>query len=283
MKKILLPTDFSDNAYNALRYAVELYKDDDCTFFLLNTYTPPIHQTEYILDTPAQLGLGDIYRTRSLENLEALKKRATDEFKNPRHVFNTRSAFNTLTEEILETVGNEQIDLIVMGTKGAKGAQEILFGTNTVDVIEKANCPVIAVPSKFKFDAPEEILFPTDYEIDYREKQLGELVYLAEKYNARISVLHVASSYGLDQEKKSNKSVLTGTLDSVSLEHHEVPDTEVITAITDFQSRQGTDFLVMVQNRHSFFERLFIEPVIKKIGFHVHVPFMVIPHQTTTF
>ncbi len=54
MKNILLPTDFSDNAYNALRYAAELYKEEDCTFFLLNTYTPPIQHAKYAMDTPAQ-------------------------------------------------------------------------------------------------------------------------------------------------------------------------------------------------------------------------------------
>lgn len=281
MRKILLPTDFSDNAYNALKYAVELYKNDDCTFYLLNTYTPPIYQTEYVMDAPAQLGLGDLYRTQSLENLKSLQELATDEFKNSRHVFNTRSAFNTLIAEILETVENEQIDLIVMGTKGATGGQEILFGTNTVDVINKVNRPVIAVPSKFKYDAPKEMLFPTDYEIDYREKQLDELLHLAKNYNAKINVLHVSSSYELNQEQKTNKSVLAGTFDGIRHEYHEVPDTEIITAITDFQSKRGTDFLVMVQNRHTFFERLFSEPVIKKIGFHVNVPFMVIPYQTT--
>src|SRR5680860_859965 len=282
MKKILLPTDFSENAYNALKYAVELYNDDDCNFYLLNTYTPPIHQTEYVMDTSAQLGLGDIYRTQSLENLEELQKRATVEFKNPQHIFNTRSAFNTLIDEILETVENEQIDLIVMGTKGATGGQEILFGTNTVHVINKANCPVIAVPSKFKYDAPKEILFPTDYEIDYREEQLDGLLHLAKRYNAKINILHVSSSYELNPQQKTNKSALAVTFGSVAHEYHEVPDTEIITAISDFQSNQGTDFLVMVQNRHTFFERLFLEPVIKKIGFHVNVPFMVIPHQTTT-
>ncbi|HZJ20800.1 MAG TPA: universal stress protein [Pricia sp.] len=281
MKKILLPTDFSENAYNALKYAVELYNDDDCNFYLLNTYTPPIHQTEYVMDTSAQLGLGDIYRTQSLENLEELQKRATVEFKNPQHIFNTRSAFNTLIDEILETVENEQIDLIVMGTQGATGAQEILFGTNTADVIDKANCPVIAVPSKFKYDAPKEILFPTDYEIDYREKQLGELLHLAKKFNSKINVLNVTSSYELSQEQKTNKSALAVTFNSISHEYHEVPDTEIITAITDFQSKKGTDFLVMLQNKHTFFERLYIEPVIKKIGFHGNVPFMVLPHQTT--
>jgi len=57
MKKIILPTDFSYNAYNAISYAMNLLKDEEATFYLLNTYTPAIYQTEYLLHSPGQIGL----------------------------------------------------------------------------------------------------------------------------------------------------------------------------------------------------------------------------------
>ena len=59
MKKILLPTDFSDNAWNAIEYALKLFKDEVCTFYLLNTYTPAVYNIEYVLVNPAQFGLVD--------------------------------------------------------------------------------------------------------------------------------------------------------------------------------------------------------------------------------
>ena len=73
MKKIILPTDFSDNAYNAIRYAVQLFKDVETTFYLLHTYTPAIYQTEYVLESPGQIGLGDMYQENSQNQLEELK------------------------------------------------------------------------------------------------------------------------------------------------------------------------------------------------------------------
>jgi len=279
MRRILLPTDFSENAYNALIYAAQLYREDECTFYLAHTYTPPIYQAEYVLESPAQIGLGDVYRAGSMENLKKVRERALDEFKNPKHVFRTHTAFNTLIDEILETVKNEQIDLIVMGTQGATGAQEILFGTNTVHTIKKATCPVIAVPSQFKYDAPKEILFPTDYGIGYQERQLEELLHLAIRHRGRINVLHVTAGYELGQEQKTNKALLANMLENVAHEYHELPDMEIVTAIRDFQTRHGTDFLVMVRNKHTFLERLFIEPIVKKIGFHIDVPFMAVPDR----
>ena len=60
MKRIILPTDFSQNAYNAICYAIRLFKEVECTFYLVHTYTPAIYQAEYVLHSPGQIGLGDI-------------------------------------------------------------------------------------------------------------------------------------------------------------------------------------------------------------------------------
>ena len=74
MKTILLPTDYSENAWNAIAYALNLFKNETCTFYLLNTYTPAIYQTEYLLHSPGQIGLGDIYQSESINQLEELQK-----------------------------------------------------------------------------------------------------------------------------------------------------------------------------------------------------------------
>ncbi|WKX76899.1 universal stress protein [Zobellia laminariae] len=72
MKRILLPTDFSDNSFEAIRYALLVFKEIECTFFLLHTYTPPVYQTEYLIGSSGQLGLGDVMRETSQTQLEQL-------------------------------------------------------------------------------------------------------------------------------------------------------------------------------------------------------------------
>ncbi len=57
MKKILLPTDFSENALNAIDYALQLFKDEKCAFFILNTYTPMIYNYEYQLNADQYMEL----------------------------------------------------------------------------------------------------------------------------------------------------------------------------------------------------------------------------------
>ncbi len=277
MKRIILPTDFSENAYKAICYAINLFESEECTFYLLHTYTPAIYQAEYVLHSPGQIGLGDIYQESSLTQLEGLKKRLVSEFNNKKHTFLEHSAFNTLVDEIVETSKKENADMVIMGTQGATGAKEILIGTNTVHVIKKACCPVIAIPPNFEYEDPKEILFPTDFEIDYQEGQLKELLDLAKSHLSRVEVMYVSSGYDLNEDQLGNKSKLDGILGKIAHLFHELPSQEVITAINDFQQKNKINLLVMVQNRHTFLERLFLEPIIKKLGFHVTIPFMVIP------
>ncbi|WP_321827827.1 universal stress protein [Maribacter dokdonensis] len=276
MTRILLPTDFSENALTAIRYALTLYKDLKCTFFLLNSYMPPVYHTEYLMGSPAQIGLGDIVQQNSQDNLEALKNTLEKEFNNPLHTFITHSALNVLSSEITRTVEAEKIDIIVMGTQGASGAKEILLGTNTVHVIKNAKCPVLVIPSGFEYEAPEQILFPNDFEVWLDKNSLAQLLKITKSHVSQVNVMHVYTGDELNTIQEKNKEQLAKVL-SESGFFHEVPSNEVIAAINEFQIKQKINLLVMIQNKHTFFERLFIEPVIKKIGFHVTVPFLVIP------
>lgn len=279
MKRIILPTDFSENAENAIRYAIQLYMGEECTFYLLHTYTPAIYRAEYLLHSPGQIGLGDAYQVSAMERLGELRDRLEHDFKNPGHHFMLHAAFNTLVNEIVETVEREKIDLVIMGTQGATGAKEILLGTNTVNLIEKANCPVIAVPSDFAYEPPKEILFPTDYEIAYGEGGLKVLLHLAKMHTSQVEVIHISSGYDLSEAQSTNKKRLGSVLGSIPHSFHDMPDQEVIEGINNFRSEKRMDLLVMIKNKHTFLERLFIDPVIKRAAFHLDIPFLVFPVQ----
>ena len=276
MKRILLPTDFSDNSIKAISYALKIFKNTKCKFYLMHTYMPPVYNAEYLVGSPGLIGLGDVMQETSMTQLEKLKSRLEKEYNNPNHSFVVHTAFNTLVNEVMETVESEGIHLVVMGTKGVTGAEEILFGTNTVHVIRKANCPVLVVPPNFEYENPLEILFPTDYEIAYKQEKLSQLLEIANEHGSQINVLHVSTGYELTPDQEKQKKGLEKILGNKAL-FHDVPNNEIINAINAFQAKEKINLLVMVQNKHTFMERLFIEPVIKKIGFHVTIPFMVIP------
>ena len=278
MLRILLPTDFSDNSFNAIGYALKLFKDAECSFYLLHTYTPAIYRAEYVLHSPAQYGLGDIYHAATEKRLEEFQAKIDKEFSNPRHTFSTHAVFNTLVEEINQFVEEQQIDMIVMGTQGATGAKEIFIGTHTVHVIKRSKVPVLAIPPEFEYEKPKEILFPTDYEVDYKKAPLKMLLDITKGHMSRVEVLNASYGYELSEEQKKNKDKLSEILKDTAHLFHDWSNQGVIEAINKFQLKHKSNMLVMIQNKHTFVERLFIEPVIKKISFHITIPFMVIPH-----
>jgi len=276
MKKILLPTDFSDNSWNAIKYALQLFKNQDCEFYLLNTYTPVIYHVEYVLVSPAQFGLGDAIRENSLNGLETLEKRIEKEFSNPKHSFESIASFNNLISEVKDLSESKKIDYVVMGTKGATGAKEVLFGSNTVHVFKSVKCPVLAIPDNFHFESPLEILFPSDYEVTFKDKHVQPLLEIADEYHARINILHVRENRGLTAYQEQNKKLLDTYFEHTAHLYHDVKNMRIPEAITDFQLTSRINLLVMVNNKHSFFENLFFGSSLNQIGFHLHVPLLVI-------
>lgn len=282
MKKVILPTDFSSNAYNACEYAMQLFKDEACTFYLMHTYTPAIYRVEYTLGNPGQLGLADEYQANAIMQLEELQATLSTQFNNSKHKFVLHAAFNVFIDEVLKMVENEKVDLIIMGTQGATGAKEILLGTHTVHLMKQTTCPVLAIPSEFTFEKPKEILFPTDFEVDYEKKQLKQLLEVAQKHGSSIAVMHVSSGYDMTEEQLEHKQKLNYLLAHTAHLFHHLPSQSIIDAINTFQLKKPMNLLVMIRNKHTFFTRLFIEPVIKKIGLHISIPFLVIPYNHNT-
>jgi len=280
MKKILLPTDFSDNAQNAIDYALHLYKNEACKFYLLNTYTPIIYNYDYRMSAGGYLGdVSDIIRDNSKEKLQEIEKGLKEKFDNPKFQFEIISSFNLLTDEIKDLVNTHNIDLIVMGTKGASGTKEVLFGTNTIHVIQKTKCAVLAIPDGYFFEEPKDILFPTDYRIDYSDKHLRNLKTIAKLFNSKVHVLNVSHGTELNEKEEKNKDKLNESLTDFNDAYYRVHDQEIPEAITEFQKSTYIQLLMMINNKHSFFENLFFKPVINQIGFHLNVPFLVIPSK----
>ncbi|RPD98726.1 universal stress protein [Aureibaculum marinum] len=280
MKQILLPTDFSEISKNAIDYALELFQDSECTFHFLNTYTPVIYNYDYQMNTGGHVGgVVDIVRNNSKEQLEALKKYVIEKYNNPKHKFELISSFSLLTEEIEFLVEKLNLDLVIMGTKGASGLQEVLFGSNTVHTIKKVKCPVLAIPDGFFFEKPKEILYPTDYKIDYTSNHLMVLKNIAKMYKSTVHILHVSSGNELNETEKQNKDKLDNMLNGIDHIFHTVPDQAIPNAINDFQKTTYIHLLMMVKNKHTFLENLFFKKVIDQIGFNLTIPFLVVPSE----
>ena len=164
MKNIVLPTDFSDNSWNAIFTAVKLYADVECQFYILHAYEPKALNK---LGKKGQQRLGVLYESLAQYSEQELEKVMTylaKHLKNPLHHFESVSKSDTLEEAINKIISEKDIDLICMGTQGASGAKQVFMGSNTVKVLKQiGDCPILAVPAEYDFKSLKSLLFPTDF------------------------------------------------------------------------------------------------------------------------
>lgn len=276
MKKIVFPTDFSDNAWSAIIYALKFYTNESCKIYLL-------HSMKMKVSTMSNLSnrFIDTLRRTTMEKMVALKILLERVNANANHTFEIILVNQDLKDAVEFAIKKYKIEMLVMGTKGASGAKEFFFGSNTVNIISKVGlCPVLAIPDGFDFTTPKKIAFPTDFNRFYDEKELYVLKHLAHFYNSEINVVHLNEEEHLTEIQEYNFNSLKDHLKEI--EHHFfwIPsNTKKYEDIRAFMEKQKIDLLVMVNYKHSFIERITREPVIKKIGFQAVTPFLVIPAQ----
>ena len=278
MKKILLPTDFSKNAWNAILYALELFKEEKCTFYLLNAYTPAFYRIDYMVGGPMASAIPDIGVDISLNGLENTLDRIKNDHHNPRHTLEILSAFNTLPDEVNEVCQDRKIDMVVMGTQGATGAKEFFLGSNTVHVIRKAAVPVLAVPNGYGFRNIKKVLLPTDYWSKYKSNELKPLMDMIKKFGVDLHVLHALEGHDLNKAQSENKEHLKKMLKGIpNVVFTDNTDEYMPNIVHDYIERNHIGLVAMMNRKHTFLERLMMKQNVDAVGYHCQTPFLVLP------
>jgi nucleotide-binding universal stress UspA family protein len=280
MKRILIPTDFSNNAWNAICYAMRLFKHQECDFFLLNTYTPAIPSSRFMAPMVNGIRIEDAVRSASENGLTKTVERIETTFNNPKHSFETISSFNLLADEVKDVVDTYGIDLIVTGTKGASGMDEVFMGSNTVRIIKSTKkCPILAIPRNFEFTAPSEIAFATDFNRFYSLSELMPLIDLAQSFEATIRIVHVQYEIkALTELQQFNLNMLRKYFADVEHYIHTVSELNSVSHTLDVFSKElDIHLLAMLHYQHSYMEKMTREPIVKRTAFHTQIPLLVIP------
>lgn len=195
MKKILVPTDFSEVSENAVRFAIDLAKKMKAEITLFNS----IH-FDYFHDY--QYGYHAVLQTMIDEVQETVEKRM-DEFVNQ---FGTdvkiekRINPTSMVTAVKEMIKDEGFDLVVVGTHGSSGIEELFIGSNTEKIVRHASCPVIAVPSKVSLKEIKKILVPIDLR-EIRESFLKQIANLQDFFACELEFIWVKTPHNIENEE----------------------------------------------------------------------------------
>ena len=198
MKSILLPTDFSKNSFNAINYAAELFKNEVCEFYIINIQKASSFVSD---DLMTMTSSATIYHTlidiakKSISNvINELK----ETYNNDLHEFYSIVDYDNFVDGINQACVTRNIDLIIMGTKGASGAEKVLFGSNTARVMQRCNTPVLAIPDGCKFNGLNNRFGITQSWSETVEYLSGSITTLhdsqEEFYNGELSGSHIVVS-----------------------------------------------------------------------------------------
>ncbi len=281
MKSILLPTDFSNSALNAMAYAMTLFKNETCKFYILNVQKA----SSYISDDMLMINSSNtIYKTLVSDakaSVEHIISKLKLKYNNNKHDFYPIIDYDNFIDAIHQAIAKHNIDLVVMGTKGASGVGRLLFGSNTVRVINRCTTPILTVPNTCKWSRLHNIVFAANHVELYTDEVLKPLKAILQNENTQLTVLHLAGPYSIAHKRDSNMENFNRNFPDARHEYIDVVPNDIVGAISRYTERHGSNMLFMVKKPHSFLERLLHSYTEEKIAYSFNLPFLVLTNAET--
>jgi nucleotide-binding universal stress UspA family protein len=178
---------------------------------------------------------------------------------------------------IRKHVAEKEIDYIVMGTKGASGWSGDVIGTNTGNVITKVKCPILVIPEHASYKPIKEIVFPTDFNIFFKNRVLTTLSEAIQHTTASLSILYISKKVqDLTTLQKKNRTFLDEHLEDKPHNYFFITDENIETAIDTFVKSHQVDMIAMVAKNLNYFQRILFKPTVEKLSYYTTIPFLVL-------
>lgn len=280
MKTILLPTDFSENALNAIKYAVAMYRDESCEFLLLHAYAVNGYVEGSTFEaSPIETKLEEA-KVKSEGKLNDLKNYLTSSNGNGNHKFLSTAKNQSIIDAIQEEIETKNVELVVIGTQGATGRYELDFGSNTIEIIESIkNCPVLAVPRNERFTGLNEIVLANGYKLKNEDEDFRFLIQLSKKFKSPVRVLNISETGGLTPFQEENQTNVKRLLEDTEHSFHMLEHVTVPVGIYCFSESRNSDMISFVNKKYTFIQKLLFKPLYKNLGNYAKIPVLVL-HRT---
>lgn len=266
MKNILVPTDFSANAHNALNYAIELAKLFGSSLTLLHTYNVSSRSDMFT-------SMEKIIRNDAEKELQALGREIPAEVR-----WESKLMKGDTVRTIATFAEGNNPDLIIMGTQGASGLEQVFIGSVTGGVMRKTNTPLLAIPENYTYRPVEKIVLAmAKLQLSTPEQVVRPLQVLARTFGAAIQIYHHDQS---QREIPENVIEAVEWFEGVPVSiTFDQDDDHINENISEFVSFVQAGMLCMVRQKRKaigFFERLFKESVTMTQVFQCEVPLLIL-------
>ncbi len=281
MKTIIVPTDFSKNAYKALYCATQLFAEGPCKFIILHSFENQVTNLTSRIDIGKTEAIVEELYTTSDAKCDKLIEKINLKAPNENHHYTATVTSLSLSSAINKLIVKEQAHFVVMGSKGNTGSSDILVGSNALSMIQKIKkAPLLLIPGDYIYKPIQNIAFATGFKRAYLKSELRPLIYISSLNNATIKVLHVHKREKMTEDQRANFHDLFNILRDSDPESNWLPDdSDDYDAITTFLNKEKTNLLAMIYYKHNAIVQLFREATVKNIAKYSKIPFLILPSR----
>lgn len=271
MKVLLVPIDFSETSRNAARFAVGMaaaLPEARLIFYhAFNKVAAGSDGTPIQNDTDARRNVVEIALRNFAGEVDA-----------PTHLEIVAEEGVSLTENLTRYVRHNDCDLVIMGLTGATRIEQILMGSNALNMALEAVCPVLIIPPDAVFKGIHNILFATTMKEVKTHTPIKQLREVLSAFKANLHVVNVDSEHyvELTDEYKKERAEMESMLHEFSPEFYFIRIMDFVDAINTFTADKKIDLIITVPRKHSFLSSLFNPSNTKKLLYHSHVPLVAI-------
>lgn len=271
MKKILLLTDFSKNAENAMAYAMRFFESKKCTFYVMYVHKVGGYVTDDLLMSPKN-SIHDSITEKPNKKLNVLIEKLKNENKTKDYHFEIIIDYDVFTDAVNQAVNKFSIDFVVIGSNGASNIKEVIFGSNTINVIEKVKCKTLVIPSNYKFLPIKEFLVSLNSHCKLNNNLREDVMDFIEDFDLKLHVLRVTS-------EKDTSQIALGDKERLSLlesKYYLIEDVPVDYAVSSYLQTNTIDITAFIAQDKSLLERLFSTSSSKVLKSRMKLPLLVL-------
>ena len=277
---VLVPTDFSNDAYNALFYVAQLYRDRECNFHIIHVYDRQSHFKKEYAKYQGEKNLRQFLCDRTVECLKETRHRIiADTEKNPLHKFTIIQVYDTFIKGVKTYMRKNPVDLLVMGNKGRTGAKELFLGGNTIQMVKsKITCPLLCIPREIDFKTISHLAYISDFKHSLQVGTLKFVKSMAKDNKAVVHILHVEVAENESDEQKNNKAALADYFGNLELHFHDMARSKSkAKTVANYVETHKIDLLAMTYYPHYLLTKLFREPVVMDLSIYLEKPLLILP------
>jgi nucleotide-binding universal stress UspA family protein len=280
IKKILVPTDFSQNSKAAFEYALGLAEEINGSVKVVHIYSdyaPDMPLADPAFTAAAGQSITDIQE--SLDKFIAEEVAVVGTATVSKVKVETEICYGSPVQDLVEFSKSGDYDLIVMGTAGEKNWNELMFGSVSTHVSQQAHCPVLLIPSGSSFKSIKNIVYACDF--DHKSfKHTGLISDTAKKFGADVHLFFVKTEENdrLDYAKdvEDMRKVFNDQAPSLNYTSHIVEEDDVVEGINHFGKDNAIDMVVAVTKHRNFLSRILHSSKTKELAIYSELPVLVI-------